>query len=160
MIDPNMSIFLARDEYREHVRRAERARLVHEAAAADKRRYLYDRSTSDFMTLDASKSLTASQKSACTNLTSVARHGNISTCVLISHDQGGPAMRTEIHQPGVRVETRFTLEEMRDLEGLRGRYQRDHDLFSERELAHLRFLRWCLHAGYLREAEIEKTGGL
>lgn len=35
------------------------------------------------------------------------------------------------------------------LQRLRVRYQQDHDLFSGREFAHLRFLRWLHRSGRL-----------
>ena len=41
----------------------------------------------------------------------------------------------------------FTREERHALWALRERYQHDHDLFSARELAHLRVLRWLYETG-------------
>jgi hypothetical protein len=43
----------------------------------------------------------------------------------------------------------FSYREWRSLRALRQRYQRDRDLFSERERAHLCFLRWLYHTGRL-----------
>jgi hypothetical protein len=45
--------------------------------------------------------------------------------------------------------TAFTQEEQRALRKLRTRYQQDADLFSQRELAHLCFLRWLFQTGQL-----------
>jgi hypothetical protein len=41
----------------------------------------------------------------------------------------------------------FTHEERQALRTLRERYQHDHDLFSARELARLRILRWLYVTG-------------
>ena len=43
----------------------------------------------------------------------------------------------------------FTHQELAHLEVLRRRYQQDQDLFSEAELARLRFLRWMRETGRL-----------
>jgi hypothetical protein len=43
----------------------------------------------------------------------------------------------------------FTVQEMNRLQSLRERYQQDHDLFSEPEMARLRFLRWMRETGRL-----------
>jgi hypothetical protein len=45
----------------------------------------------------------------------------------------------------------FTAEEWSALQRLRARYQQSADLLTERELAHLRFLRWLAHSGRLAE---------
>jgi len=45
----------------------------------------------------------------------------------------------------------FTSEERSALQRLRARYQQSADLLTERELAHLRFLRWLAHSGRLAE---------
>ena len=45
----------------------------------------------------------------------------------------------------------FTLEERSALQRLRARYQQSADLLTERELAHLRFLRWLAQTGRLAE---------
>lgn len=42
---------------------------------------------------------------------------------------------------------RFSPAEWQALRLLRRRYRRDRDLFSERERAHLRFLRWLVQTG-------------
>lgn len=43
----------------------------------------------------------------------------------------------------------FTRLERRTLRALRARYRLDTDMFSERELMHLRFLRWLYQTGRL-----------
>ena len=43
----------------------------------------------------------------------------------------------------------FTPEQHAVLRILRARYQQDHDLFSQQELARLRFLRWLYQTGRL-----------
>jgi hypothetical protein len=43
----------------------------------------------------------------------------------------------------------FTPAQWRVLHTLRAHYRQDHDLFSERERAHLYFLRWLCHTGRL-----------
>ena len=43
----------------------------------------------------------------------------------------------------------FTRAERRMLRALRTRYRQDHDLFSESESAHLRFIRWLYQTGRL-----------
>jgi hypothetical protein len=45
----------------------------------------------------------------------------------------------------------YTADEWRALQSLRLRYQEGRDLWSERELAHLRFVRWLAQNG--RQAE-------
>ena len=45
--------------------------------------------------------------------------------------------------------TTLTPAERHTLRVLRARYQQDRDLFSERERAHLRFLRWLYETGRL-----------
>jgi hypothetical protein len=47
------------------------------------------------------------------------------------------------------VREQFTRDQWRSIERLRLRYQRAHDFWSERELAHLRFLRWLVLTGRL-----------
>ena len=59
-------------------------------------------------------------------------------------------MTTDTREPTHEIETTFTAEEARTIETLRLRCQADHDLFSQRELAHLRFLRWRIASGRLR----------
>jgi hypothetical protein len=46
-----------------------------------------------------------------------------------------------------RTLSAFTSAERRRLQALRRRYHQDSDLFSTRELAHLRFLRWLHRTG-------------
>ena len=41
----------------------------------------------------------------------------------------------------------FNVAEAQALHALRARYQQDRDLFSERERAHLHFLRWLYQTG-------------
>jgi hypothetical protein len=48
-----------------------------------------------------------------------------------------------------RSTTTLTRIEQRSLRGLRARYQQDHDLFSDREIAQLRFLRWLYENGWV-----------
>ena len=43
----------------------------------------------------------------------------------------------------------FSADEWRVLNALRENYQQERDLFSARELAHLRFLHWLHHSGRL-----------
>jgi hypothetical protein len=43
----------------------------------------------------------------------------------------------------------FTVAEWCALFALRTRYRQDHDLFSRRELEHLRFIRWLYRTGRL-----------
>jgi hypothetical protein len=43
----------------------------------------------------------------------------------------------------------LTTEERRTLDALRERYRGDRDLFSARELARLRFVRWLVQSGRL-----------
>jgi hypothetical protein len=43
----------------------------------------------------------------------------------------------------------FSTSERRALRALRARYQQNRDLFSTRELAYLRFLRWLYRTGQL-----------
>ena len=45
--------------------------------------------------------------------------------------------------------TTLTRREQRALRALRARYQQHQDLFSQRELAHLQFLRWLFQTGRL-----------
>jgi hypothetical protein len=59
------------------------------------------------------------------------------------------AMSTDTHEPTKTTEATFTADEAKALEMLQNRYQTDHDLFSPRELAHLRFLRWRVVTGRL-----------
>jgi hypothetical protein len=61
-------------------------------------------------------------------------------------------MTANLHQSTTLAETiftdtTFTHEEACALEALRIRYGEDHDLFSIRERAHLRFLRWGVRTG-------------
>ncbi len=58
-------------------------------------------------------------------------------------------MTTNVHQPTSLAEISFTEQEARALEALRLRFQQDHDLFSAREWAHMRFLRWLVRTGRL-----------
>lgn len=74
-------------------------------------------------------------------------------------------MPTDIHQQTVLNETSFRLEEAHDLAMMRLRYQQDHDLFNERERAHLLFLRWCIGNGFIAgdsplASEKDTLGGL
>lgn len=41
----------------------------------------------------------------------------------------------------------FTADEMARITALRRRYEQDQDLFSDREVAHLRFQRWLVAMG-------------
>jgi hypothetical protein len=59
-------------------------------------------------------------------------------------------MTADTHESTEITESTFTAEEARALEALHIRYQADHDLFSSRELARLRFLRWRAGTGRLR----------
>jgi hypothetical protein len=43
----------------------------------------------------------------------------------------------------------FTTQERRGLRLLRARYRQDHDLFTQRERAHLRFVHWLYQTGRL-----------
>jgi hypothetical protein len=43
----------------------------------------------------------------------------------------------------------FTTQERRALRLLRARYRQDHDLCTQRERAHLRFMRWLCQTGRL-----------
>jgi hypothetical protein len=43
----------------------------------------------------------------------------------------------------------FNSEQMRTLTELRALYQEHHGLFTQRELAHLRFVRWLYRSGTL-----------
>ena len=45
------------------------------------------------------------------------------------------------------TQTERTAEELRSLRALRRRYRGDRDLFSEAELARLRFIRWLVKSG-------------
>ena len=45
--------------------------------------------------------------------------------------------------------TLFTPSEWQALDTLCQRYRQDHDLFSDRERARLRFLRWLYRSGHL-----------
>jgi hypothetical protein len=45
----------------------------------------------------------------------------------------------------------YSPEEWSALQRLRARYQQNPDLWTERELAHLRFLRWLVQSGWLVE---------
>ncbi|HEX8918332.1 MAG TPA: hypothetical protein VF898_07505 [Chloroflexota bacterium] len=56
-------------------------------------------------------------------------------------------MTTNIQHPVTPADVTFTDQETRALEALRTRFQQDHDLLSERERAHLRFLRWLVDSG-------------
>jgi hypothetical protein len=58
-------------------------------------------------------------------------------------------MTTTIHHSTALAESTFTESEARALEALRLRFQQDHDLFSPREWAHIRFLRWLVSTGRL-----------
>jgi hypothetical protein len=46
----------------------------------------------------------------------------------------------------------INLAEQRSLRALRARFQQDGDLFSDRERAHLLFLRWLYQNGHFAEA--------
>ena len=48
------------------------------------------------------------------------------------------------------TEEACTTEQARAWQALRIRYREDQDLFTARELAHLRFLRWLVRTGRLR----------
>jgi hypothetical protein len=67
-----------------------------------------------------------------------------------SHIKEYPLMTTETSAK-TRAGT-FTLAERRALRNLRTRYQQDSDLWSNRERAHLHFLRWLYRTGQLGEA--------
>jgi hypothetical protein len=59
-------------------------------------------------------------------------------------------MTTDTPESPQIAETTFSADEARVLEALQSRYRNDHDIFSPRELAHLRFLRWSVDSGRLR----------
>jgi hypothetical protein len=56
---------------------------------------------------------------------------------------------TEHAAASAASEACFTDQELARLSALRRRFQQDQDLFSERELARLRFLRWMCETGRL-----------
>lgn len=58
-------------------------------------------------------------------------------------------MTTHINHPTTFGPPSFTDEEIRALETVRLRFQRDHDVLSDRERAHLCFLRWLVRSGRL-----------
>ena len=51
--------------------------------------------------------------------------------------------------PTTDVTLMFSADEWHALNALRERYKQQRDLFSARELAHLRFMRWLSHTGRL-----------
>jgi hypothetical protein len=53
--------------------------------------------------------------------------------------------------------TPFTPNEQRALSALRSRYGQDRDQFSQRERAHLHFVRWLYQTGRLDEARTGAT---
>ena len=53
-------------------------------------------------------------------------------------------MMTTTHEPAAIADTAFTVEQARALEAMRSRFREHHDLFTRRELARLRFLRWLV----------------
>lgn len=61
----------------------------------------------------------------------------------IQQDRKGKAMRSRSSISG------FSLAEWFALERLRRRYQRDVDVWTERELGHLRFIQWLVQSGRL-----------
>jgi len=54
----------------------------------------------------------------------------------------------------------FTPEQLLTLRTLRMRYGEDHDYFSERELAKLRFLRWLLESRHLQSESTGEDAGI
>jgi hypothetical protein len=58
-------------------------------------------------------------------------------------------MLTNAQPRGATAEEAATAELTRAWQGLRNRYLQDQDLFTARELAHLRFLRWLVRTGRL-----------
>jgi hypothetical protein len=52
----------------------------------------------------------------------------------------------------------FTSAEKRALRALRARYRQDADLFSDRERAHLHFLRWFYRTGRFGETACSQAG--
>jgi hypothetical protein len=54
-----------------------------------------------------------------------------------------------MNTPTTPRSTLFTPAQWQALDTLRQRYGQDHDLFSDRERARLRFLRWLYRAGRL-----------
>jgi hypothetical protein len=49
----------------------------------------------------------------------------------------------------------FTPQERKSLRALRARYNQDRDVFSNRELSQLRFLRWLYHNGHFASPLID-----
>jgi hypothetical protein len=62
-------------------------------------------------------------------------------------------MRT---QATIETSSAFTPAEREALDRLRERYSQGRDLFSDRELARLRFLRWLYHTGRLTSWEDDR----
>jgi hypothetical protein len=58
-------------------------------------------------------------------------------------------MLTNAQPRGTTTEEAVSSELTRAWQGLHNRYREDQDLFSARELAHLRFLRWLVRTGRL-----------
>lgn len=58
-------------------------------------------------------------------------------------------MTTDTYAPAASTEIADTAEGKAALYALRARYRESRDLFSPRELAHLRFLRWLVRTGNL-----------
>jgi hypothetical protein len=58
-------------------------------------------------------------------------------------------MMTNAQRRRASTEEAVTAELTRTWQALRNRYQEDQDLFTARELAHLRFLRWLVRTGRL-----------
>lgn len=56
---------------------------------------------------------------------------------------------TENEQSIATQEADFSAVEMERLSAMRDRYSEHHDLFTDRELARLRFVRWMVQTGRL-----------
>jgi hypothetical protein len=58
-------------------------------------------------------------------------------------------MMTNTTPRGATTEEAVSAVQTRAWQALRNRYREDQDLFTARELAHLRFLRWLVRTGRL-----------
>jgi hypothetical protein len=58
-------------------------------------------------------------------------------------------MARQVVASTVLPETAFTTAQLRSLAAFRNRYQEDRGMFTTRELARLRFLRWLTQTGRL-----------
>ncbi len=60
-------------------------------------------------------------------------------------------MNHPARHPISQREISFNSEQMRTLTALRALYQEHHGLFTQRELAHLRFVHWLYRSGKLTD---------